>query len=52
MLNRFCLLNDKTHPPASFNKSLYVGTYVYGKIAGCKKIFYRPNHYITVRMKF
>ena len=31
------------HPPARFDKSLYVGTYVCGKIAGSTKMFYRPN---------
>ena len=38
MLNTFCLLNDKTQPPASFDKSLYVGMYAQ-KLLDVQKYF-------------
>ena len=38
MLNTFCLLNDKTQPPASFDKLLYVGMYA-EKLLDVQKYF-------------
>ena len=53
MTKAICRQSLRTpHHPAGFNKSLYAGTYVCGKIARCTKIFYRRNLYIIVGMRF